>query len=429
MAHYSLFSRSFSKEELKNLRFGALFICFILAFSFLTFLNQPFFRPDSTQIVISSIHKFSNSRTDVLEITGDIRIAGNSSTIFLSSTPQSPNITSINPYPRKEDNFIMKNYVTLWKINHHNISEQNKLPKCHRRFDVPAVLFSSGGYTGNHFHDFTDTIIPLYLTARQFNRTVIFLITDKRTVWLQKYKLVLASLSNYDTIDIDKENRVLCFGRMIVGLRSHKELGIDPLQPPHYSMIQFRRFLRTTYSLHRHSINIRTCNNRPRMLIISRKDNRFIINEDEVADKARDLGFDVVVQEMGSTMLDTAKQVNLFDVMVGVHGAGLTNMLFLPENGVIIQIIPFGADLWAKPYFGMTAKDMGLRYLEYGVSLNESSLLGKYPVESEVYRDPDAIFKKGFVEFHSVYLNNQDVNLDLDRLSVTFVKAFELVRC
>ncbi|GFP87432.1 protein o-linked-mannose beta-1 4-n-acetylglucosaminyltransferase 2 [Phtheirospermum japonicum] len=321
----------------------------------------------------------------------------------------------------------MKHYVTLWKIDH--VSENGKLPECNRHFEIPTVLFSAGGYTGNHFHDFTDTIIPLYLTARQFNRTVIFLITDKRNSWFQKYKLVLDKLSNYDTIDVDKENKVLCFARTVVGLRSHKEFGIDPLQPPHYSMRQFRHFLRSTFSLHRDSITSRTCSKRPRMLVISRKDNRFITNEDEVADKSRGLGFDVVVQETGWNMSETTEQVNSFDVMLGVHGAGLTNMVFLPENGVVVQIIPFGADLWAKPYFGTPAKDMGLRYLEYRVSLNESSLLGRYPVDSEVYRDPGAIYKKGFVEYHSVYLNNQDVTLDFDRLRRTLVKAFELVRC
>ncbi|KAL0342416.1 UNVERIFIED_CONTAM: Alpha-1,3-arabinosyltransferase XAT3, partial [Sesamum calycinum] len=84
-------------------------------------------------------------------------------------------------------------------------------------------------------------------------------------------------------------------------------------------------------------------------------------------------------------------------------------------NAVVIQIIPFGAELWAKPYFRLPAEDMKLRYLEYKVSLNESSLLGKYPVDSEVYRDPNAIYKKGFIGFHSVYLSNQNVTLNFRR--------------
>lgn len=164
------------------------------------------------------------------------------------------------------------------------------------------------------------------------------------------------------------------------------------------------------------------------MLIVSRRKNRFITNEMEVADMARRMGFDVVVKETGLNISSVAKLVNSFDVLMGVHGAGLTNMVFLPENGVVIQIIPFGADLWAKPYFRLPAKDMKLRYLEYKVSLNESSLLGKYPVDSEVYRDPRAVYRKGFIEYHAVYLNNQNVTLDFARFGKILSKALQLIQ-
>ncbi|KAL6497342.1 hypothetical protein OROGR_029271 [Orobanche gracilis] len=432
MEYDSIFLRSFSQNEMKKLGFGALVICLFTAFSFRTVFKLPEFHTQTE--FVSSIYNLSNSRSDVLEIRGDIRIHGNSSTIYTASRTytrgKNPNTwpTSIRPYARKGDTFIMNKYVTRWNIDHR---VRTNLPSCDHHFKAPAMLFSAGGYSGNHFHDFSDTLIPLYLTSRQFNGKVIFLISDQRSSWFKKYKPVLNKLSDYDTIDVDKENEVLCSARLIIGLRSHKEFDIDPLQPPHYSMGQFRHFLRSTFSLRRDSVICYKGRPRPppRMLIISRRYNRFITNQAEIADKARGLGFSVVVKETGWNMTVTAKQVNSFDVLMGVHGAGLTNMVFLPENGVVIQIIPFGADLWAKPYFGLPASDMGLRYLEYRVSLNESSLLGKYPIDGDVYRDPSAIYKKGFVEFHSVYLNKQDVTLDFDRFREVLLKAFELVQC
>ncbi|PIN17879.1 protein O-GlcNAc transferase [Handroanthus impetiginosus] len=290
----------------------------------------------------------------------------------------------------------------------------------------------SVGYTGNHFHDFTDVLIPLYLTSRHLNSTVLFLVTDKHSWWTSKYKLILEKLSNYDVVDIDNENGVLCFSRMIIGLKANKEFSVDPTKSPNYSVMDVTKFLRSTYSLNRESIN--QCHNRrgcksrrPRLLIVSRKKTRHLTNEGEVAKLARRLGFEVVVKEMGWQVSKVAKFVNTFDAMVGVHGAGLTNMVFLPENAVVIQIIPIGVDLLAKDYFQIPAKDMNLRYLDYKVSLNESSLLGKYSIDSEVIRDPFGVQNKGWHVFRSIYLDNQDVNVDLGRFRKTLLEALKLV--
>lgn len=64
----------------------------------------------------------------------------------------------------------------------------------------------------------------------------------------------------------------------------------------------------------------------------------------------------------------------------------------------------------------------------YSVSLNESSLLGKYPADSEVYRNPVQFCnKRGFDVCKDVFLDNQDVNLDLGRIRETLLKALELL--
>ncbi|KAL0380132.1 UNVERIFIED_CONTAM: Alpha-1,3-arabinosyltransferase XAT2 [Sesamum angustifolium] len=328
---------------------------------------------------------FSNSRSQVYEMSGDIRIHGNSSTIFIASTQAQDRTTSwtVKPYARKGDKVVMGKVRTFKIIPQASLAT----PHCTQNFSVPAIVFSGGGYAGNHFHDFTDVLIPLYLTSREFNRTVLFLVANKRSWWTTKYKVLLQKLSKFDVIDIDNENQVLCFPRMIVGLKAHKELSIDPLKSPHnYSVTDFTRFLRSTYSLKRQFANDCDRNHkycstrrRPRLLIISRKKTRHLVNEGEVTNLGRSLGFDVVVREMGGQVSLVARFVNSFDVMVGVHGAGLTNMVFLPKNAVVIQIVPLGLDFLAKHYFQLPAKDMKLKYLEYKVRLNESSLLARYP--------------------------------------------------
>ncbi|CAA0826880.1 Glycosyltransferase family 61 protein [Striga hermonthica] len=442
MAYDPALSKSYSQQELKKLGSVVLFVCFLMALTFRTVLKQPdssapdLFGLDSLAAIFSPpdpsepdskaplIRNLSSWKSDVLEITGDIRIHGPSSTVFVASTSPWPTASSIYPYARKGDKYIMDRFVTRWQISP---QPPPKLPKCHRWLLAPAVLFSGGGYSGNHFHDFTDILIPLYLTAKQFNRDVHLLVADPRREWLQKYKLVLGKLSRHVSIDVSgSEKSVLCFGRAVLGLRAHKEFGIDPSQTPHYTMAGFRGFMRATFSLPRAVGPPLAAGPRPRMLIISRVANRFLTNEDEVANGARGLGFEVDVGETRWNVTETSRQVNTYDVLVGVHGAGLANMVFLPEGGVVLQIIPFGADLWAKPYFGRPTREMGLKYLEYEVGLNESSLLGKYPADSEVYRDPGAVYEKGFFHFHAVYLKDQNVTLDFSRFKEVLIRAYEL---
>ncbi|KAK6149134.1 hypothetical protein DH2020_016659 [Rehmannia glutinosa] len=42
--------------------------------------------------------------------------------------------------------------------------------KCDVHHDAPAVFFSTGGYTGNLYHEFNDGILPLYITSQHLNK-------------------------------------------------------------------------------------------------------------------------------------------------------------------------------------------------------------------------------------------------------------------
>lgn len=361
-------------------------------------------------------------------MNGDIRIHGNSSTIFIT-LPNQTNINfvannswTIKPYARKDDEAAM-NVVTPFKFS-------QEMPQCTQNYNVTAIIFSTGAYVGNNFHDFSDVVVPLYLTSRKFSGEVKFLIADYNIRWVTKFRKVLENLSKYDIIELDHDDNVHCFKNVIVGLEKHKELNIDQLKSPNYSVNDFRDFLRSSYGLKRETATKISDKEkkRPRLLIIARKSTRAFTNEQQIVQMAKTLGFDVVLIEANSNLTRMSQMVNSCDVMMGVHGAGLTNLVFLPNNAVFIQILPLGGLEWlGNTDFGNPSKDMNLKYLEYKINARESTLIQEYPLDHDVIKDPYSIQRKGWLVFKSLYLNKQNVELDVSRFRATLLEALKLL--
>lgn len=76
----------------------------------------------------------------------------------------------------------------------------HKIPRCDASHDVPAVVFSSGGFSGNLYHEFSETVIPLFLTSHHFKKKVQFFITDSKPFLIEKYRSIFSHLSDYDLI-------------------------------------------------------------------------------------------------------------------------------------------------------------------------------------------------------------------------------------
>ncbi|KAK4410837.1 hypothetical protein Sango_0156700 [Sesamum angolense] len=134
MTNKTVLGRSFSRHEQKRLGCRAFLSCFVIAFTLCTVLKScvgppPFVileqstdsglkmlmsteeisKPRQSYIDADEISpnpilgNFSNSRSQVYEMSGDIRIHGNSSTIFIASTQAHECTTSwtVKPYARK----------------------------------------------------------------------------------------------------------------------------------------------------------------------------------------------------------------------------------------------------------------------------------------------------------------------------------------
>ncbi|KAJ4763915.1 hypothetical protein LUZ62_074290 [Rhynchospora pubera] len=337
----------------------------------------------------------------------------------------------IQPYTRKFDGNVMKR---VRPVSIRPLYSSPEAPQCNLYHNITAVVFSTGFFIGNFFHDFTDVLVPLFITARQFEGEVQILMADNmQHWWINKYKKIFKQLTNYEIIDFNKENQVHCYPRAIVGLYSHGDLTVDSSRSPkNYSMVDFARLMRRAYFLERDfAINlVESSKEKPRLLIIGRNHTRKIINADEIVAVGEELGFEVVVNNTSShdTVGDFARTVNSFDVMMGVHGAGLTNEVFLPTNAVLIQIVPFGnLEGMSENDFGKGARNMMLKYLQYSIIEEESTLIDLYPRDHAVFKDPESIHRQGWAAMGKIYLDQQNVKLNITRFKPVLARALELL--
>ncbi|WOK93040.1 hypothetical protein Cni_G01733 [Canna indica] len=357
---------------------------------------------------------FCEPRSDTCVMHGDVRVHGLSSSIISANAAQESS-WKLRPYARKWESPVMR---IIRELTLKETPKSIPIPQCQVNHSVPAVVFSTGGFLGNFFHDFTDVLIPLFATSHRFHGQVQFIVTNFNFGWIRKYESVLNKLSNYRIIDLDRDQRVHCFPEVHVGLLSHKELGMDPSKTPGgYSMADFREFLRSCFALKRKATRIGGIK-KPRLLVINRKGSRSLANRREVVSLAKNTGFKVMVAgpEETKNVSRFARMVNSCDVLMGVHGAGLTNMVFLPSDAALVQVIPWGGLKYACRHdFGEPAADMGVKYWEYEIREEESSLIRQYPRNHPVFTDPMLIHKQGWDVLWSVFLNRQSVRLDVRR--------------
>ncbi|GJN28786.1 hypothetical protein PR202_gb16950 [Eleusine coracana subsp. coracana] len=374
---------------------------------------------------------FPYARPPVCELAGDIRVSPKDKTMFfVNPTGAGPfdanGEKKIRPFARKDD-FLLPGVV---EVTIKSVSSPEAAPQCTRRHSVPVVVFSVAGYTDNFFHDNTDVLIPLFLTASHLKGEVQLLITNFKPWWVRKFTPVLRKLSNYEPINFDKDGDVHCFGAGHLGLYRDRDLIIGPhptRNPRNLTMVDYNRFLRRAFGLPRDAPAVlgEQTGARPRMLIIERKGTRKLLNLGEVRAECEGLGFDVTVAEAGADVRDFAGVVNSVDVLLAVHGAGLTNQIFLPTGAVLLQVVPWGKMDWmATNFYGQPARDMRLRYVEYYVSEEETTLKDKYPRDHYVFKDPMAIHAQGWPAIADIIMK-QDVMVNMTRFRPYLRKALD----
>jgi capsular polysaccharide biosynthesis protein len=99
----------------------------------------------------------------------------------------------------------------------------------------------------------------------------------------------------------------------------------------------------------------------PTVLFVSRAKapRRFIAQEELMLEMLAPLGVQLVYME-DLDMLQKLQALRHCTLLIGLHGAGLTNMLFMPPGGAVLEL-RFAADAHNNAYFSL-ADAMGHRY-------------------------------------------------------------------
>lgn len=411
----------------------------------------------------------SSTRSDICIMKGDVRTESATTSVFLYPDAGAGDSTDyvstgvlqhekIKPYTRKWEQ-IMDTVTQL------NLFVKKPPPpnlggtghRCDVQHDVPAVFFSTSGYTGNLYHEFNDGILPLYITTQHLNKKVVFVNLDYHNWWIMKYGDIVSQMTDYPVINFSGDNRTHCFPEAIVGLRIHDELTIDPsLMEGNKTIRDFRKLLDQAYwprikgliqdeereklsaspSPSPAVVDMTTTTTtttdqkikKPKLVIISRSGggSREVTNEDSMIKLAEKIGFlvEVVKPVRTSELARIYRALNSSDVMIGVHGAALTHFLYMRPGCVFIQIIPLGTDWAAENYFGDASVRFGLKYIGYKILPKESSLYNQYEEDDPVLTDPDSINLKGWEITKQVYLDHQNIRLNLARFQKRLLRAY-----
>lgn len=372
----------------------------------------------------------SHRSYDLCTITGPTVMDPTTSTFFLVN-PSPPHTAAeqqkIRPYPRKWENAIMARIKELTLLT---LLSTAHPPHCQIRHGAPALVFSAGGHTGNFFHDFNDGFIPLFITSNSLfpDQDIVLVISKARDWWVTKYRQILRTFSKHPIINLDNETSTHCFPAASVGLISHGFMAINPAPALNVTFTNFRAFLAKAYGAQtppRSRVKLGA----PRLVLVGRSGRgvgRRLLNQDEVRAEAERVGFEVVVLKATMPLQEAYWVVRGSEAMVGVHGAGLTHVVFMRPGAVVVQVVPLGAEWASEVCFGRPAREMmGMEYMEYKIRANESSLIEKYGEDEMVVKDPVGfIGNKWSKEIMDVYLKEQDVRLDLVRFRKYLKKAY-----
>lgn len=173
----------------------------------------------------------------------------------------------------------------------------------------------------NYFHWLTDSLTRLYL-AKDLLTTCTLVLPDNYCHSYHHYTLKRFGIENIQWTDSKK---VFYVNELFIPVHTDSSSDFNPV------------LLRSavSYLLHNHQNSL----NRGEKIFISRKKvtaTRGILNEPQVIEFLKTQGFSILFTEEFSF----EEQVSIFSkakILISIHGAGLTNLMFMPEGSYVLE--------------------------------------------------------------------------------------------
>ena len=98
--------------------------------------------------------------------------------------------------------------------------------------------------------------------------------------------------------------------------------------------------------------------------LISRRKKRFILNEYELVDITRAMGYECILLPLETmTIYEQMRELRTLDILIGIHGSALDNSVFLHKGSVMIQLLPYKVE--HRVTFVSSAQSAGMVYMEW----------------------------------------------------------------
>ena len=215
-------------------------------------------------------------------------------------------------------------------------------PKIKKKIDGKVLsILTGGGGNNNYFHWLFDVLprIEIYNKYNKKNELDFLLVPD----YSKNFQIETLDLLNFKKNKILSSTSYRHISAKEIILTEHPycidKFNQDELNIP----IWISQWLRKSFLFN----NDNNMKNFPSKFYIDRGDSNYgdsrsIINEKEVKDYLKILGFEMV--QLGKlSFLNQVKLFNNAEYIVGLHGAGFANIVFCKENAKVVEIRSFGA--------------------------------------------------------------------------------------
>ena len=220
------------------------------------------------------------------------------------------------------------------------------------------------------WHQYFDFLFPLYQTLIYFpsNMSINNLksFSKKRRIYLPNFVPEIPQITKaFTDFQVLKLNNNLCFREISLGMIKITDLSQDKNNPPYSFCNNCTQGLRDMV-LHYHNLSCNSSNRKKIIFLGRNSTKRIIYNEKEIVNQLKSKYPNYDVQLHYFENMSITNQINIVcsaNIFISMHGSGLANMLWLPQNALVIEILP--KHFTCRDWYEKAARASGLHYFPY----------------------------------------------------------------